>query len=81
MRGESRPISRFANHGESGSWAAFFISETHKENAIVEVRRTHRREKSMIPVVESSKQLKGGDSLTEYIHSGQSLLVEEIQNG
>ena len=35
----------------------------------------------MIPVVESSKQLKGGDSLTEYVHSGQSLLVEEIQNG
>jgi len=52
-----------------------------RENAIVEVRRTHRREKSMIPVVESSKQIKGGDSLTEYVHSGQSLLVEEIQNG
>lgn len=30
---------------------------------------------------ERSTELKGGESITEFVHSGQSLVVKEIQNG
>lgn len=52
-----------------------------RENAIVEVRRARTQDKSRLPFVEPAKQLKGGESVTEYVHSGQSLIIEEIQNG
>lgn len=47
-----------------------------RETAIVEVGRVNQ-DATNTPVA----QLKGGESVTDYVHSGQSLTVKEIQNG
>ncbi len=52
-----------------------------RDTAIVEVKTANAGVKSLLPIVNKGKQLKGGESLTQYVHSGQSILIEEIHNG
>lgn len=57
-------------------------NEDIRENAIVEVRTVNSGVKSVLPITNRpGQQLKGGESLTQLVHSTQSLIVEEIQNG
>ena len=53
-----------------------------RDTAIVEVKTVNKGVKSLMPIVNSpGKKLKGKESTVEYVYDGQSLLIEEVQNG
>ncbi len=53
-----------------------------RDNAIVVVKTMNKGRISLMPIVNHpGTQLKGGESTVEYIYDGQSLLIEEVQNG
>lgn len=56
-------------------------NEDSRDKAVVSVRELRRQEKSMLPFVDSVIELQGGQSATRYVHSTQSLIIEELKNG
>lgn len=56
-------------------------NEDSREDAIVKVSKLQRCSKTLLPAVVAVKELKGCESCVEYVHDGQSLIVEEVQNG
>lgn len=57
-------------------------NEDSRKTAIVEVRTVNKGVMSFMPIVNRpGTLLPGGDSADVYVHDGQSILVEEIQNG
>ncbi len=61
-------------------------NEDSRQTAVVKVRELNRQtmlsDKSLMPIVrDAAPPLKGGESVDLYVHDGQSLLIEESQNG
>ena len=56
-------------------------NEDSREKAVVRVDSLHTKAKSLLPLASSRHELKGGESITAYVHSGQSICVEEVENG
>ncbi len=56
-------------------------NEDSRENAIVRVGTLYSKAKSLLPIVTNKRELQGGESITEYVHSGQIIVVEEVENG
>ncbi len=61
-------------------------NEDSRVTAVVKIRELHRQtmlsDKSLMPVMrDAAPPLKGGESVDLYVHEGQSLLIEESQNG
>ena len=53
-----------------------------RETAIVEVKTVNRGVQSLMPIVNRpGTKLKGGESTEVYVYDGQSLVVEEFENG
>lgn len=53
-----------------------------RETAVVKVCEVNPNPgRSMIPFITKRAELKGGESTELYVHSGQSLIVEEVRNG
>lgn len=57
-------------------------NEDSREKAVVEVKTASPVTKSLFPKLDNlPRSLRGGESVTMYVHSGQSLVVEELENG